>query len=108
MIPNLFHKLQIPETIPEDLLDTIVELQQRSSDKEDFIKKCFLYIVSNWWWNRIQLFSHFSRIFQKNIHTIINSKWYMHCTTMNYILRIILVKSSLFSEKDIVLRCTHT
>lgn len=48
MIPNLFHKLQIPETIPEDLLDTIVELQQRSSDKEDFIKKCFLYIVSNW------------------------------------------------------------
>lgn len=47
MIPNLFKKLLIPKEIPKELSLKIKEFS-RGKNKEKFLKKSFLYIVSKY------------------------------------------------------------
>ena len=108
MIPNLFIKQDIPSKLPEILENKIFEILKNSKNKEEFLKDSFFYIVENRWWNRRNLICKFDRLFEKDISKIINSKWYLHCTTMNFLLRVMAVKSGLFSDKDIQLKLTNS
>ncbi len=108
MIPNLFVKQKIPSELPEILENKISEILKISKNKEEFLKNSFFYIVENRWWSRRNLICKFNRLFEKDISKIINSKWYLHCTTMNFLLRIMAVKSGLFSDKDIELKLTNS
>ena len=108
MIPNLFTKQRIPSKIPEILENKISDIFINSKDKERFLKNAFFYIVWNRWWNRYNLIYKFSRLFRKDILEITNSKWYLHCTTMNFLLRIMAVKSGLFKDEDIILKLTNS
>ena len=47
-------------------------------------------------------------MYQKDLNKIIHTKGYMHCTTMNYLLRVMLVKSGLFDDKDIQIKLTNS
>lgn len=107
MIPNLFKKIPIPNNIPKELNTKIKEFS-KSKNKEIFLKKSFFYIVNNWGGNRINLICKFSRLYQKDLNKIIQTKGYMHCTTMNYLLRIMAVKSGLFDDKDIKIKLTNS
>lgn len=107
MIPNLLNKILIPNHIPKELDDKIKEFS-KSKNKEFFLKKSFFYIVNNWSGSRINLICKFSRLYQKDLHKIIHTKGYMHCTTMNYLLRVMAVKSGLFDDKDIQIKLTNS
>lgn len=108
MIPNLFIKQDIPSELPEILENKISEILKNSKNKEEFLKNSFFYIVETRWWSRRNLVWKFDRLFEKDISKIINSKWYLHCTTMNFLIRIMAVKSGLFSDKDIELKLTNS
>ena len=107
MIPNLFSKYPIPKKIPKELQEKIHEFSQWGN-REQFIRNAFLYIVGRYGGNRVRFISQFGRIFETDILKIYEARWYMHCTTMNYLIRIMCVKSWLFDEGDIHLRITHT
>lgn len=107
MIPNLFKKMSIPNKVPKELNNKIKEFS-KSKNKEEFLKKSFFYIVNNWGGSRVNLICNFPRLRQKDLSKILKSHDYMHCTTMNYLLRVMAVKSSLFSDRDIKLKLTNT
>jgi len=107
MIPNLFKKLLIPKEIPKELSLKIKEFS-RGKNKEKFLKKSFLYIVSKYRGNRFNLIFRFDKLFKNNLNYIVNNKGYMHCTTMNFLLRVMAVKSGLFNERDVRLRLANT
>ena len=48
------------------------------------------------------------RLLLRDIDKIMQTKGYLHCTTMNYLLRIMAVKSGLFADQDIKLKFTNT
>lgn len=108
MIPNLFTKQAITGKIPEILENKISEILKISKDKVEFLKNSFFYIVWNRSWSRCNLIYKFDRLFEKNISKIIDSKWYLHCTTMNFLLRIMAVRSGLFKDEDIKLKLTNS
>ncbi len=103
MIPNLFSKQEIPDEIPEKLKEKIREFSH-NSDKEDFLKKSFFYITSKWGGGRMNLIYKLRLLFDKDISKIFNTKGYLHCTTMNFLLRTMLVKSGFFRDEDIELK----
>lgn len=107
MIPHLFSKYPLPENIPEEIQTFIREFSVLW-DKEEFLEKAFYFVVERWWWPRYRLFFTLRELFQTDIDTIIQTKGYMHCTLMNYILRVILIKSGFFDEEDIKQKLTHT
>lgn len=107
MIPNLFKKEKIPNKLPKEFENKIKEFS-KYKNKEEFLKKSFFYIIENWGGNRINFILKFSRLFQKDISKIIKTEGYIPCTTMNYLLRIMAIKSKLFKEKDIKLNLTNT
>ncbi|MFT4244325.1 MAG: hypothetical protein ACMXYB_02615 [Candidatus Woesearchaeota archaeon] len=107
MIPNLFSKIPIPHTIPKELDEKVKEFS-KSRDKEEFLQKSFFYIVNNWGGSRVNLICKFSRLFQKDINTILQTQGYMHCTTMNFLLRVMAIKSGLFNDSDIKLKLTNS
>lgn len=107
MIPNLFKKFPIPNQIPNELDNKIREFS-KSKDKEIFLRKSFFYIVNNWGGSRINLILKFSRLYQKDLNKIIHTKGYIHCTTMNYLLRVMSVKSGLFDDNDIQIKLTNS
>ncbi len=107
MIPNLFKKFPIPNKIPKELKCRIKEFS-KSKDEEIFLKKSFFYIVNKWGGNRINLILKFPRLYQKDIYKIIRTKGYMHCTSMNYLLRVMIVKSNLFIDEDIKNKLTNS
>ena len=107
MIPGLHKKLPIPKTVPKEL-QLKIKQYSKNKNKEEFLKKCFDYVTKNFGGHRINLFLKFSRLYQNDINKIIKTKGYMHCTTMNYLIRIMAIKSKLFTEKDIKIKLTNT
>jgi len=107
MIPNLFSKEPIPEKIPKDMEKKIKEFV-KGKNKEEFLKESFFYLASRYSGSRINFVLKFGRLFEKNIFAIWSYRTYVHCTTMNYIFRIMLVKSGLFKDDDITLKLTNS
>lgn len=107
MIPNLFKKSRIPDDVPMQFEKTIRNFSE-SANQNEFLKKSFFFIVKRWGGNRMSLFLNFSRLFETDIAKILNTKGYLHCTTMNYLLRVMAVKSGMFADDDIQLKLTNT
>lgn len=106
MIPHIFSKYPIPENIPEELKKVIRDFSEQSSS-EEFLKKSFEYITQNWWWDRYGIFLYMLRLSETRIWDILKTKWYLHCTTMNYLLRVMLVKSWYYQDNQIQEKWTH-
>jgi hypothetical protein len=106
MIPNLFRKQPLPKNIPIALEKKIKEFS-KSKDKELFLKKSFFYIVNKWSGNRINFVLQIHKAFRRDMNKIYSTRGYMHCTTMNYVLRVMAVKSGLFKDSDIELKMTQ-
>ena len=107
VIPHFFSKSSLPTHLPYKLSVDINRLSKTSSQRS-LAKKAFLYVVGNWGGPRYNMLFKFHRLFYRDISRIFKTKGYLHCTSMNYILRVLLVKSGLFSDSDISIRFTNT
>ncbi len=107
MIPNLFGKLPIPKKIPKSMEKKIKEFA-KDNNKGKFVKRCFDFLVSIHHGSRINMILKFVDLYRNNINYIWNHRGFFHCTTLNYILRIMLVKSNLFKDEDIELKISNT
>lgn len=108
MIPHLFRPYPLPKELPDVLQNHIQSLSTSSKADEEFIKKCFFLVVSLQKGHRINMVLKFSRLFWTNIAKIFNFRGYLHCTTSNYLLRTMLVKSGRIPEKDVQQVSTST
>jgi hypothetical protein len=46
-------------------------------------------------------------IFENDINVLWSKNGFLHCTSINYVMRILLVKSGFFTEDDLRLKWTH-
>lgn len=107
MIPNLFVKQAIPQKLPP-ILQKEVDQIAHVPTQELAAQAAFDFVTSRWGGNRLGLIRYFPRLFQTNIFKIISTSGYMHCTTMNFLVRILLVKSGRFTDTNVHLKLTHT
>ena len=106
-LPNVFIKQPIPDVLPAEL-EAVIEGLVKTEDRESFLKEAFFFVVNRWGGNRINFILKFQRLFEKDLNKILATEGYLHCTTMNFLLRVMAVKSGLFQDEEIRLRWTHT
>ena len=105
MIPNLCFKLAIPEKIPPSMSKSI-NTWKKGASKRQFIKKCYDYLIPRHHGTLFNIIFRFPELYSNGVDKIWPRKGYLHCTTLNYLIRIMLVKSGLFKDSDIELKFT--
>jgi len=99
MIPILLHLGKIPKTIPEDM-EKAVEQLKKTKSKEECLEKAYKIVSSKHRGCRIYTFSHFFSLFRLSPKWLWNKKKCMHCTSLDYLLMILLLKSGKFKKED--------
>ena len=94
----VFKRGQLPSVIPDELKEHIYQLNQESADKIDFLKKSYEFVTHMYRGSRVQTVTNFWKAFQNPLEL---NPGFMPCNGQNYLLRLMLVKSGRFTEKDI-------
>jgi hypothetical protein len=99
MIPHLgFRKSPLPVKLPAEFADVIKRINAEASDDLDFLKRSYEYVTSRYRGSRIRTLANFWVVFENPID---HAPGFLPCTSQNFILRTMLVKSGRFTEDDI-------
>ena len=98
MIPNLFSKVKIPDTIPKGMQDVVDDLK-KSKDKKDCLKRAYDFLSDRF--VGCHIFIRFFDLFVTDLDKLWNRSEKSHCTNLNYLLRVLLIKSEFFKEEDV-------
>lgn len=103
MIPDLFSKYPIPEKLPDEMEATIKELSQGAT-KKVYLEKVFHLLGDRHRGHRFNVASHFCLLWKMDLGWLWKRRGYFHCTQLNYLLRVMLVRSDLFTENEVELK----
>lgn len=106
MIPHFFSKLPIPVITNKSLQAAIKQVREANSQSEA-LETAFRIITTRYRGYRFHTFLFFWKAFQSNPNHLWQRTGFLHCTHLNYLLRILLVNSGWFSESDIQLKFTN-
>jgi hypothetical protein len=93
---------KIPERLHLGLENWVKELKS-SKNKSECLNKAYGLITSRYRGERINTYLKFWHVFY-NLKKIWKKQGFLHCTNMNYLLRILLIKSGFFKDSDIKTR----
>lgn len=100
-IPHLgFGEDKPPADLPAGMEEKIAELKAESAGAEEFLQKSFNFIGERYKTGRFNTVIKLHHLF-KSVAAVWGEPGFMPCTQSNYFLRIFLVKSGFFKNKDI-------
>jgi len=100
MIPHLFWKRKIPDKLPPGV-QKIVDKLKKTKSKEQCLKQAYESVSKKYRGRKWLTFTKFWDLFRCSVKSIWGRKGFLHCTNLNYILRVLLIKSGKFKESDI-------
>lgn len=104
MILNVFiHKM--PKKLPPAMEHAVRQLK-KTKGKEECLHKAYNILTKRFRGKKFYAITHFWELFTTDMNVLWNKKNILHCTTTNYLLKVLLVKSGKFTEKDIKNRWT--
>jgi hypothetical protein len=99
IIPNSgFKKSSLPKVIPQEFAMKIHEINTNSKDYFDYLQEAFNYITTTFYGKRLETIFLFRYAFE-DVYKY--KPGYLPCTSLNYLVRIFLIKSGRFIEEDI-------
>lgn len=102
---DLFSKTSLPESLPSEML-TLVNDLKNSSNKEDCLKKAYQILAARYQGHRLKTYTKLCDAFRSDIDYLWSQKGFLHCNNINFLLRILLIKSNFFTESDIRIKWT--
>jgi hypothetical protein len=99
-IPNLFSKKPIPDKLPKDM-ENVIRRLKKCRTKKDCVRKAYDAMVERFEGRKWHTWLKFKEIFIWDPNITWPRGGFIHCTNMNYLLRVLLIKSGKFTEKDI-------
>ena len=103
MIPNLCYKIKIPDKIPNEMQQVVDELK-KSKSKEECLRRAYEVLTKKYRGYRFRTYLKIWLVFVTDLEKLWQRTDFLHCHTMNYLLRALLIKSGWFSEDDIKLK----
>lgn len=97
---------KIHDKLPKDMQKTIYKIKKKSKGKYEFLKNSYDYLIRKYHGGRLITLVRVDLLFLTDIETIWKRKGYIPCTQHNYLLRIFLINSGFFDEKDIMRKHT--
>ncbi|MFH1030314.1 MAG: hypothetical protein V1770_03595 [bacterium] len=105
-IPHLgFRKDKLPENIPADLNKKISEIAKKSKSSYEFLQQTYDFLGTKYHAERFNTFLRFYGLFE-SLDEVWKKSGFLHCTQMNYLMRIFLVQGGFFKDKDIKVKHT--
>ena len=99
LLPNVIFK-KIPDKLPSVMLKTIEELKG-SKDKRDCLNKAYNILITKYKGYKLRTYLLIHELFTMDLEKIWKRQGFLHCTSMNYVLKVLLIKSGFFNEEDI-------
>ena len=99
MIPNLFSKQEIPKEIPEGM-QKIVNKLKKCKTKEECLETAYAELTKSHSGSMCGVWRHFPTLFIRDINKLWKTRK-LACTSLSYLLRVLLIKSWQFREEDI-------
>ena len=96
MVGNLFTKERIPDKLPKELEVFVKELR-KSKTKKECIKKAYIFLLDRYRGQRVYTYLKFFNLFISDVDKIWAKKGFLHCNVLNYLMRILLIKSGLLA-----------
>jgi len=97
MIKNFFRKAEIPENIPKTMQDVVYELK-KSKNNEEYLRKAYDILTKKYRGYHIRTYLRIFDLFISDVDKLWAKSGFLHCNHMNYLLRILLVKSGFFND----------
>ncbi|TSC68522.1 MAG: hypothetical protein G01um101456_609 [Parcubacteria group bacterium Gr01-1014_56] len=102
IVPHLgFNRELLPPSIPAELDQRIRQFDHESISNLDFLKKSYGFVTQTYQGSRFKTITNFWKAFQNPLNL---KPGFMPCNGQNYLLRLMLIKSDRFTEKDIQIR----
>ncbi len=103
-IPHLgFKKETLPEVLPSDFSKIITDISARSKDSLDLLKNVYEYVTAQYPGSRLRTITNFWVAYEEPVN---HKPGFLPCTSQNYLIRLMLVKSGRFQEQDIKIVAT--
>ncbi len=99
-IPNLFNKEPLPSELPLDLIEAVEEVRS-TNNKKQALEKAYVILTAKYRGYKFMTYLKLWLLWEVDLNKIWRRSGFLHCTSMNYLLRILLVKSGWFTEDDI-------
>jgi hypothetical protein len=99
LFPNVWDR-RVPDKIPEPMQKAVDSLK-KCKTKQECLEKAYDIVTRKYKGSRMKTYVLLYRIFTQSLDDIWNMKGYLHCNTMNYVMRVLLRKSGHFKEQDI-------
>ena len=103
MIPNLFWKAKIPKKLPKGMQDVVDKLK-KSKNKEDCLRKAYDILSKKYRGCRFYTYRKFFDLFITDLDKLWAKNGCLHCTHCCYLVRVLLVESGFFKDRDIKLK----
>ncbi len=95
----------LSENLNKDI-NAVIEELRKINDKELCLKKAYNIMIKKYHGERIRTYTRIFDIFSLNINSLWAKNGFLHCTSINYLLKTILIRTALFTEKDIKMKWT--
>jgi hypothetical protein len=100
-----FYKGNFPDELPFEIQLAIEELKKTES-REECLKKAYDLLTRKYKGHKFGTLFFPHLLFMNDLGKLWNKSGYIHCTQMNYLLRLLLVKSDWFKDEEIELKWT--
>ena len=100
MIWTFFRKARLPDKLPKDMQQAVAKLK-KSRGKEDCLKQAYNLLGEKYKGYPLRTYTRLWMIFEFDINKIWARKDFIHCTTMNYLYRVLIINSGFFTDNDI-------
>jgi hypothetical protein len=102
---KFWERKPIPKTVPPEL-DSLILAVQASSSQPQALRTAYRLLSQRYRGRRGQTYTHLAQLFRSSDSVLRSRPGFLHCTHMNYLLMVILVKSGWFEPEDITLHWT--
>ena len=102
---NMFGKTPIPDVLPDEMKKIINELK-KSHSKKDCLRRAYKILTNKYRGYRVKTYTKIIEVFISNINKLWAKDGFLHCTSINYLMRTLLIKSDFFKENEIKIKWT--
>jgi hypothetical protein len=97
---TVFGRRPIPAKLPKEM-SSIVRKLKHSKNKEACLRKAYSILAEKYRGYRFRTYLLIGQAFRSDLNYLWSKRGFMHCTNLNYLMRILLVKSGFFMDADI-------
>jgi len=103
-----FKQYRPPKDLPKDVRQTIVELENKSADQESYLRAVYDLVLDKtlhqWKHTRFKAAVRIPRVWVKDLAEIWETKDFVYCTAINFVIYTMLADSKFFTADDVKVR----